>query len=160
MTKEQPADGCSFLCHFRYMKIISEFGKRAIRKVSSTIQKHRKPYISRHCFCGVYDFVCCFIRNQQELTYEYSDYYSMLSISFSQTLAEASLGIRQSPRGESVTVPTFGPSGRHDRLNCCAKNRRQKVFNHFKITSFGYASAKEMQAMRKILDGANPQRST
>ena len=42
--------------------------------------------------------------------------YSMLSISLSQTFAEASLGIRQSPRGESVTVPTFGPSGRHDRF--------------------------------------------
>ena len=30
----------------------------------------------------------------------------------------ASDGIRQSPRGESVTVPTFGPSGRQERLNC------------------------------------------
>lgn len=32
----------------------------------------------------------------------------------------ASDGILQSPRGESDTVPTFGPSGRHERLNCCA----------------------------------------
>ena len=30
----------------------------------------------------------------------------------------ASLGILQSPRGERVTDPTFGPSGRADRLNC------------------------------------------
>ena len=36
----------------------------------------------------------------------------------------ASLGIRQSPRGERLTVPTFGPSGTHDRLNCWRKNRR------------------------------------
>jgi len=32
-------------------------------------------------------------------------------------LKEASLGMRQSPRGESETEPTFGPSGRQDRLN-------------------------------------------
>lgn len=35
---------------------------------------------------------------------------------------QASEGIRQSPRGESVTLPTFGPSGRQERLYCCAKN--------------------------------------
>ena len=43
----------------------------------------------------------------------------------------ASDGIRQSPRGESVTVPTFGPSGRQERLNCCVKKRRIKVVSHF-----------------------------
>ena len=37
---------------------------------------------------------------------------------------EASEGIRQSPRGESVTEPTFGPSGRQLRLNCWMKKRR------------------------------------
>ena len=30
-----------------------------------------------------------------------------------------SLGMRQSPRGDSPTEPTFGPSGRLERLNCC-----------------------------------------
>ena len=30
----------------------------------------------------------------------------------------ASLGIRQSPRGERLSEPTFGPSGRQLRLNC------------------------------------------
>ena len=30
----------------------------------------------------------------------------------------ASLGIRQSPRGEKATEPTLGPSGRQFRLNC------------------------------------------
>ena len=37
---------------------------------------------------------------------------------------QASLGILQSPRGERVTEPTFGPSGRQERLNCWAKKRR------------------------------------
>ena len=36
----------------------------------------------------------------------------------------ASLGIRQSPRGDRETEPTFGPSGRQERLNCWAKKRR------------------------------------
>lgn len=38
--------------------------------------------------------------------------------------AQASLGIRQSPLGETATLPTFGPSGRQERLNCCMKNLR------------------------------------
>jgi predicted RNase H-like HicB family nuclease len=38
--------------------------------------------------------------------------------------ASASLGMRQSPRGDRLTVPTFGPSGTHERLNWFAKNRR------------------------------------
>lgn len=42
----------------------------------------------------------------------------------SQVSGPASLGIRQSPRGERLTEPTFGPSGTQDRLNWLAKNRR------------------------------------
>ena len=49
---------------------------------------------------------------------------SSASTSSSHRRAEASLGMRQSPRGDSVTEPTFGPSGRQLRLNCWAKNRR------------------------------------
>ena len=41
-----------------------------------------------------------------------------------QTMEEASLGMRQSPRGESDTLPTRGPSGMQERLNCCEKKRR------------------------------------
>ena len=37
---------------------------------------------------------------------------------FSQMALEASLGMRQSPRGERLTLPTLGPSGRQERLNC------------------------------------------
>ena len=40
----------------------------------------------------------------------------------SHILAQASDGIRRSPLGESATLPTFGPSGRQERLNCWAKN--------------------------------------
>lgn len=53
------------------------------------------------------------------------------SISLSQSVAIASLGIRQSPRGERLMEPTFGPSGRQLRLNCCWKKRRKKVWSHF-----------------------------
>ena len=42
------------------------------------------------------------------------------AIGFATALREN--GIRQSPRGESATLPTLGPSGRQDLLNCWAKN--------------------------------------
>ena len=45
----------------------------------------------------------------------------MRSRSEIQTAAQASLGILQSPLGERATVPTFGPSGRQERLNCWEK---------------------------------------
>jgi hypothetical protein len=48
----------------------------------------------------------------------------MASTSSSQTRAEASLGMRQSPLGERLTEPTLGPSGKQLRLNCCEKKRR------------------------------------
>ena len=46
------------------------------------------------------------------------------SSSACQSAALASEGMRQSPRGERDTVPTFGPSGRQLRLNCWEKNRQ------------------------------------
>ena len=49
--------------------------------------------------------------------------YSPSSCS-SQIRAQPSLGIRRSPRGDTATEPTFGPSGRQERLNCWAKNLR------------------------------------
>ena len=42
----------------------------------------------------------------------------------------ASLGIEKPPRGESESEPIFGPSAKHERLNCCEKKRRKKVFSH------------------------------
>ena len=38
--------------------------------------------------------------------------------SLRNTSALQSLGMRQSPRGESATEPTFTPSGKQERLNC------------------------------------------
>ena len=49
------------------------------------------------------------------------------SHSLSHRVLQASLGMRQSPRGERLMLPTLGPSGRQLRLNCCEKKRRQKV---------------------------------
>lgn len=46
------------------------------------------------------------------------------SISFSHSVAQASEGMRRSPLGDTATLPTFGPSGRQERLNCCWKKRR------------------------------------
>lgn len=50
--------------------------------------------------------------------------YSSVSSSACQRFIFASLGIRQSPRGDMATVPTLGPSGRQLRLNCWLKKRR------------------------------------
>ena len=47
----------------------------------------------------------------------------------------ASEAMCQSPRGERLTEPTLGPSGRHERLNCWLKNLLMKVFNHFFMVS-------------------------
>lgn len=43
--------------------------------------------------------------------------------SATHSAALASLGMRQSPRGDNVTEPTLGPSGRQLRLNCWEKKR-------------------------------------
>ena len=53
-----------------------------------------------------------------------SSAYSSVSSSACHSAALASLGIRQSPRGESAAEPTLGPSGRQLRLNCWEKKRR------------------------------------
>ena len=55
-----------------------------------------------------------------------SRYTSILLLNaISQSLsAHASDGILRSPLGDSATLPTLGPSGRQERLNCCAKNLR------------------------------------
>ena len=65
--------------------------------------------------------------------YQFHDYKS--SHSFNHNVLLASLGMRQSPRGESDTLPTLGPSGRQERLNCCEKKRRQNVVSHFLMVS-------------------------
>ena len=49
------------------------------------------------------------------------------SNSFRNRAHFASDGIRQSPRGDKETEPTFGPSGRQERLNCWPMKRLKKV---------------------------------
>src|SRR5439155_25536359 len=57
--------------------------------------------------------------------------------SSSQAVASASLGARQSPRGESdPPEPTFGPFGRADRLNWLSlKKRSRKTSSHVLIVA-------------------------
>ena len=55
----------------------------------------------------------------------FAEYARYAALSSCRHMAdEASLGILQSARGERVTLPTLGPSGRQERLNCWAKKRR------------------------------------
>ena len=86
------------------------------------------------------DFLCEFLNTVKTLirkrifSFLYFVSYNA-SHSLSQAVLEASLGMRQSPRGDREQLPTLGPSGRQERLNCCAKNLRQKVVSHFLMTS-------------------------
>ena len=72
---------------------------------------------------------------------------------------EASLGIRQSPRGDRLTDPTFGPSGNADRLNCCEKKRRKNTVSHFLTVFASYFPANARQAMKWSLAGRQPNRT-
>jgi len=54
------------------------------------------------------------------------------SSSRSQAAASASLGMRQSPRGERLTEPTFGPSGITERFHCWLKKRRRNSSSHLR----------------------------
>ena len=73
--------------------------------------------------------------------------------------------MRQSPRGERLTLPTFGPSGIQLRLNCWVKKRRQNTVSHFftvassyngPLPSTGDGSQKAFYANMKIFDGEKP----
>ncbi len=71
---------------------------------------------------------------------------------------DASDGIRQSPRGERLMLPTLGPSGIHERLNCWLKKRRQNVFSQCFIVSLSYTPANALHASIYILRGWKPWR--
>lgn len=76
------------------------------------------------------------------------------SHSLSQLHDEASLGIIHPPLGDNPQVPTLGPSGRHERLNCWLKKRRKNTDNHFLIVLSSYCvSLKALRARRYILLG-------
>src|SRR5262249_7534993 len=66
----------------------------------------------------------------------------------SHSAASASLGIRQSPRGDKLIVPTFGPSGRQERLNWLAKNRRMKTASQRSNSSRVYGRSKRTCSAR------------
>jgi hypothetical protein len=70
----------------------------------------------------------CHVKKRYRLCYN-------SAISFSHAAELASLGMRQSPLGLMDILPTFGPSGRQERLNCWLKKRRKKVCSHFLIVS-------------------------
>lgn len=82
-----------------------------------------------------------------------SPHYSMF-----HNVLTASEGIRQSPRGDSDTDPTFGPSGMQERLNCCWKNLRMNVFSQYLIVSLSYLPSKAFCANRYIFSDENPNR--
>lgn len=75
-------------------------------------------------FCQwLFEIKIIFTKKVPEETFFRDKFYNF-SASSNQRRAEASLGIRQSPRGLRHTEPTFTPSGRQLRLNCWEKNRR------------------------------------
>lgn len=82
------------------------------------------------------------------------------------SLDEASLGMRQSPRGLRQQLPTLGPSGRQLRLNCCAKKRLKNVLSQCFMTSFEYSPVwpsvwlNAFFARKKIFEGRKPFRRT
>ena len=76
------------------------------------------------------------------------------------TLPIQSLGIRQSPRGDSATEPTFGPSGITDRLNCCVANRFKNTANHRSITPSYSVPANACFAKNKTFSLELPCRTT
>ena len=57
------------------------------------------------------------------------------SHSFSQREEEASEGMCHPWRGERLRPHTHGPSGIHERLNCCVKNLRKNVVSQCFIVS-------------------------
>ncbi len=87
-----------------------------------------------------------------------------LSHSCIQSIPDISLDIRQSPRGLKLTLPTLGPSGIHERLNCWLKKRRKNVFNQCFIVSSSYlmvAVRDELKAFKAsiyIFAGLKPKR--
>ena len=82
------------------------------------------------------------------------------------SLDEASLGMRQSPRGLRQQLPTLGPSGRQLRLNCCAKKRLKNVLSQCFMTSSEYSPVwpsvwlNAFFARKKIFEGRKPFRRT
>lgn len=64
--------------------------------------------------------LCSSWKNTESLIYNLSkdNFCQRDSISFSQAVEQESLAISHSPRCPRQTLPTLGPSGKLERLNC------------------------------------------
>ena len=96
------------------------FGTAGIKVLSSKDAK--KLYTN--CTAAVLRAKECVMKTATTIQENAEDIYAEAQQINEDRAAQASLGIRQSPRGERVTLPTLGPSGRQLRLNCWAKNRQ------------------------------------
>ena len=76
-----------------------------------------------------------FIERKGSKKLSYTQIYHIFSASCIHIAAIASEGMRQSPRGLKLTLPTLGPSGKQERLNCWLKKRRTNTRNHFLMVS-------------------------
>src|SRR5437879_6125296 len=75
----------------------------------------------------------------------------------SHARACASLGMRQSPRGDRLIEPTLGPSGKHERLNWLAKKRSTKTLSQRRSSSDVYGLSNwACRAKNRIFSGGAP----
>ena len=74
------------------------------------------------------------------------------------SITALSEGMRQSPRGERDTLPTFAPSGRQLRLNAEVKNLRKNTPSHLSTSSSEYSPSNAASARRRILARDEPRR--
>jgi hypothetical protein len=95
--------------------------------------RHRKEKGARHRSFFAARPSCSFFREHFQPICHLSRSYSEIQRSHSD--ASASLGMRQSPRGDRLIEPTFGPSGKHERLNWFEKKRRMNTCNQRRMIS-------------------------
>lgn len=81
-----------------------------------------------------------------------------MAIAYSHPSGEASLGILQSPRGDSATEPTFGESGAQFLLNCWVKNLFMKRRSHFPMAASSYFPENAWLAVKSIFSGVSHRR--
>ena len=85
-------------------------------------------------------------------------FYGYILQNLSHSVNSASDGIRKSPRGERLTEPTLGPSGKHERLNWLMKNLLIKSLSHSLSCSSEYLPEKARDAINSSFCGLVPKR--
>src|SRR5262245_64922961 len=94
---------------------------------------------------------------RQILRRRYTPPEAARSAQASQSAAEASDGMRQSPRGDRLIEPTLGPSGRQERLYWLAKKRRMNTASQRRTSSGAYGLVNEAcEARWRTLSGPAP----